>query len=60
MDIFLVTFVIFALFGIFLGLGLLQGKRLKGSCGGLNNLNKNGKSVCELCGADGESKDFCD
>lgn len=60
MQIFLITFGLIFLAGLGLAVGLIQGKRLKGSCGGLNNLNKSGKSVCEICGADGDSKNYCD
>ena len=59
MEIALISFIIFALAAGGLALGLIQGKRLKGSCGGLNNLNKDGKTVCEICGADGDSKEYC-
>lgn len=48
-----------AIAGLAIGV-IMKGKPLKGSCGGLNNLNKDGKSYCELCGADGLDKEFCD
>ncbi|MBQ49625.1 MAG: hypothetical protein CMP10_19755 [Zetaproteobacteria bacterium] len=62
MEIFLVVLPIFALVCIGMGIGyLVKGKPLKGSCGGLNNLNtKDGKSFCEICGATGEEKKLCD
>lgn len=49
MGIFIVTFAVFALAVIGLGIGwLVTGKELQGSCGGLNKLN--GMEECQICG----------
>jgi hypothetical protein len=51
---FLITFVVLALFLVFMSLGIFFGKDpLKGSCGGLGKVMG---SECELCG----DKDKCE
>lgn len=50
-PIFLVTFGVFALFFVFMGIGYLFKKQpLKGSCGGVANLM--GDEYCQFCGND--------
>lgn len=45
----IITFFVFILFFLALGLGLLfQGKPLKGSCGGMSTLM--GDKECQICG----------
>lgn len=62
MQLFIFSMAAFALAGLGLAIGyIVKGKSLKGSCGGLNNLaTKDGKSYCEICGADGVEQNFCD
>ncbi|MFW2177501.1 MULTISPECIES: (Na+)-NQR maturation NqrM [unclassified Moraxella] len=51
LPIFLVTFTVFVLFFVFLGLGYIFKKQpLKGSCGGVANLM--GDEYCQFCGND--------
>ena len=51
LPIFAITFTVFVLFFIFMGLGyLLQKKTLKGSCGGVAKLM--GDENCSFCGDD--------
>ncbi|MFB6348549.1 (Na+)-NQR maturation NqrM [Moraxella sp. ZJ142] len=51
MPIFLVTFGIFVLFFLFMGVGYFVKKQpLKGSCGGVANLM--GDEYCQFCGND--------
>lgn len=50
-PIFIVTFGVFALFFLFMGVGYLMKKQpLKGSCGGVANLM--GDEYCQFCGND--------
>ena len=51
MITFLLTPLVFGIFFISLAVGVIfSNKRLKGSCGGLANMNgENGKSMCEIC-----------
>lgn len=59
---FFISIAVFALAMTGLAVGVMIAKKpLKGSCGGLNNLStKDGKSYCDICGADGSaSNDFC-
>lgn len=51
LPIFLVTFAVFVLFFVFMGIGyLVQKKPLKGSCGGVATLM--GDEYCQFCGND--------
>ncbi len=51
LPIFAITFTIFILFFVFMGLGYLVKKEpLKGSCGGVANLM--GDETCQFCGDD--------
>lgn len=51
LPIFAITFTVFVLFFVFMGLGyLLQKKTLKGSCGGVAKLM--GDENCSFCGDD--------
>lgn len=45
-----ITFTVFMLFFIFMGIGMIQKKPLKGSCGGVAKLMGNEK--CSYCGDD--------
>ena len=45
-----ITFTVFMLFFIFMGIGMLQKKPLRGSCGGVAKLMGNEK--CSYCGDD--------
>lgn len=48
---FIIAFIAFAFFFLFMALGLIvQGKPLKGSCGGVAKLM--GNEDCEICGGD--------
>lgn len=50
-PIFMVTFGVFVLFFLFMGVGyLVQRKPLKGSCGGVATLM--GDEYCQFCGND--------
>ena len=49
MTVWIITFGIMGLFFVFMSVGLLMGgKPIKGSCGGLANVD--GLETCELCG----------
>jgi len=53
MQTFFVTLVLFVAFIFLMAVGyILAGKRIKGSCGGMNNLvtGDDGKERCSLCG----------
>lgn len=51
LPIFLVTFAVFVLFFVLMGIGyLVQKKPLKGSCGGVATLM--GDEYCQFCGND--------
>lgn len=51
LPIFLVTFIVFALFFLFMGISYMVKKQpLKGSCGGVANLM--GDEYCQFCGND--------
>ena len=46
----IVSLVFFAMFILFMSLGLLQGKAIKGTCGGLNKFKTDdGRTICEAC-----------
>ena len=45
-----ITFTVFMLFFIFMGIGMIQKKPLRGSCGGVAKLMGNEK--CSYCGDD--------
>ncbi len=45
-----ITFTVFMLFFIFMGIGMIQKKPLKGSCGGVAKLM--GNERCSYCGDD--------
>ena len=45
-----ITFAVFMLFFIFMGIGMIQKKPLRGSCGGVAKLMGNEK--CSYCGDD--------
>ena len=50
-PIFIITFAVFGLFFLFMGIGFLIKKQpLKGSCGGVANLM--GDEYCQFCGND--------
>ncbi len=51
LPIFIITFVVFLLFFLLMGIGYLIKKQpLKGSCGGVANLM--GDEYCQFCGND--------
>ena len=50
LPMFGITFTVFMLFFIFMGIGMIQKKPLKGSCGGVAKLMGNEK--CSYCGDD--------
>lgn len=45
-----ITFTVFMLFFVFMGIGMIQKKPLKGSCGGVAKLM--GNERCSYCGDD--------
>ncbi|HMQ10432.1 MAG TPA: (Na+)-NQR maturation NqrM [Oligoflexia bacterium] len=50
MTYILVSIVFFGMFFILMSLGLLQGKAIKGTCGGLNKFKTDdGRTICEAC-----------
>ena len=52
-NMMLVSLAFFALFFIFMSVGLLQGKAIKGTCGGLNKFKADdGRTICEACAPD--------
>lgn len=53
MNTFIITFIFFGAFILFMAVGvMIKGKRISGSCGGLNGLkmDDNGEQVCGVCG----------
>ncbi len=54
MTLYLITFLFFGLAVAAMAVGvMITGRRIKGSCGGLNNLvtDASGKQGCSICGA---------
>ena len=62
MSTIIATIIVFAVIITIMAIGVILGRKpIQGSCGGLNNLNtQDGEAYCEICGADGKDKRFCD
>ncbi len=58
MNTFLISLAVIsiAVFGMAIGV-IISGRRIKGSCGGMNNLMaKQGEASCNICGASYEDQ----